>query len=33
LQAFMDAGVTTPAVHVFWPETAWRTMRDVAPKR
>jgi alkanesulfonate monooxygenase SsuD/methylene tetrahydromethanopterin reductase-like flavin-dependent oxidoreductase (luciferase family) len=35
LQAFMDAGVTTPAVHVFWPnpETAWRTMREVAPKR
>ena len=33
LQAFMDAGVTTPAVHVFWPdpEAAWRTMREVAP--
>jgi alkanesulfonate monooxygenase SsuD/methylene tetrahydromethanopterin reductase-like flavin-dependent oxidoreductase (luciferase family) len=35
LQAFMDAGVTTPAVHVFWPdpEAAWRTMREVAPAR
>jgi probable F420-dependent oxidoreductase len=35
LQAFMDAGVTTPAVHVFWPnpETAWRTMRELAPSR
>jgi probable F420-dependent oxidoreductase len=35
LQAFMDAGVTTPAVHVFWPdgETAWRTMRELAPNR
>lgn len=35
LQAFMDAGVTTPAVHVFWPdaETAWRTMRELAPGR
>jgi probable F420-dependent oxidoreductase len=34
LRAFMDAGVTTPAVHVFWPdaEAAWRTMREVAPK-
>jgi probable F420-dependent oxidoreductase len=33
LRAFMDAGVTTPAVHVFWPdpEAAWRTMRSVAP--
>jgi probable F420-dependent oxidoreductase len=33
LQAFMDAGVTTPAVHVMWPtpEAAWRTMREVAP--
>jgi probable F420-dependent oxidoreductase len=35
LQAFMEAGVTTPAVHVFWPdgETAWRTMRELAPNR
>jgi len=35
LRAFMDAGVTTPAVHVFWPDasTAWRTMRDLAPAR
>lgn len=33
LEAFMDAGVTTPAVHVFWPDAdvAWRTMREVAP--
>jgi hypothetical protein len=29
----MNAGVDTPAVHVFWPdpEAAWRTMREVAP--
>lgn len=35
LEAFMDAGVTTPAVHVFWPDpdVAWRTMREVAPGR
>jgi probable F420-dependent oxidoreductase len=33
LQAFMDAGVTTPAVHVFWPNAAWRTMRELAPRR
>lgn len=34
LQAFMDAGVTTPAVHIFWPdpETAWRTMRELSPE-
>jgi probable F420-dependent oxidoreductase len=33
LKAFMNAGVDTPAVHVFWPdpEAAWRTMRSVAP--
>lgn len=33
LKAFMNAGVTTPAVHIFWPdpEVAWRTMRELAP--
>lgn len=33
LKAFMNAGVDTPAVHVFWPDpdAAWRTMRSVAP--
>ena len=33
LKAFMNAGVDTPAVHVFWPdpEAAWRTMRSLAP--
>jgi probable F420-dependent oxidoreductase len=33
LKAFMNAGVDTPAVHVFWPspEAAWGTMRGVAP--
>jgi probable F420-dependent oxidoreductase len=33
LKAFMNAGVDTPAVHVFWPDpqAAWRTMREVAP--
>jgi probable F420-dependent oxidoreductase len=31
LKAFMNAGVDTPAVHVFWPdrEAAWRTMREL----
>lgn len=35
LQAFMDAGITTPAVHAFWPtpESAWHTMRSLAPAR
>jgi probable F420-dependent oxidoreductase len=34
LEAFMDAGVTTPAVHAFWPtpDSAWGTMRALAPK-
>ncbi len=34
LKAFMNAGVTTPAVHIFWPdpEVAWRTMRELAPR-
>ena len=34
LKAFMNAGVTTPAVHVFWPdaEVAWETMRSLAPR-
>jgi len=34
LKNFMNAGVTTPAVHVFWPDpaTAWRTMRELAPR-
>jgi probable F420-dependent oxidoreductase len=34
LKAFMNAGVTTPAVHIFWPdpEVAWRTMRSLAPR-
>lgn len=33
LKAFMNAGVDTPAVHVFWPDpaAAWRTMRELAP--
>jgi alkanesulfonate monooxygenase SsuD/methylene tetrahydromethanopterin reductase-like flavin-dependent oxidoreductase (luciferase family) len=33
LKAFMNVGVDTPAVHVFWPDpaAAWRTMREVAP--
>lgn len=33
LKAFMNAGVDTPAVHVFWPDpaAAWRTMREAAP--
>lgn len=33
LKSFMNAGVDTPAVHVFWPDpnAAWRTMREVAP--
>lgn len=33
LQAFMDAGITTPAVHAFWPDPgiAWGTMRSLAP--
>lgn len=35
LKAFMNAGVDTPAVHVFWPspEAAWGTMRSVAPSK
>ena len=34
LKTFMNLGVTTPAVHVFWPDpqTAWNTMRSLAPK-
>lgn len=34
LKAFMNAGVTTPAVHIFWPDpqVAWTTMRELAPR-
>jgi probable F420-dependent oxidoreductase len=34
LKNFMNAGVTTPAVHVFWPDprAAWETMRALAPR-
>lgn len=33
LRKFMDNGITTPAVHAFWPtpESAWTTMRALAP--
>ncbi len=34
LKGFMNAGVTTPAVHIFWPDpaVAWETMRALAPR-
>jgi alkanesulfonate monooxygenase SsuD/methylene tetrahydromethanopterin reductase-like flavin-dependent oxidoreductase (luciferase family) len=34
LKAFMNAGVTTPAVHIFWPDpqVAWNTLRALAPR-
>jgi probable F420-dependent oxidoreductase len=34
LKTFMNAGVTTPAVHIFWPDpkVAWETMRALAPR-
>jgi probable F420-dependent oxidoreductase len=34
LKAFMNAGVTTPAIHIFWPDpnVAWNTMRSLAPR-
>jgi probable F420-dependent oxidoreductase len=34
LKTFMNAGVTTPAVHIFWPDpnVAWETMRSLAPQ-
>jgi probable F420-dependent oxidoreductase len=34
LKSFMNAGVTTPAIHIFWPDpnTAWTTMRELAPR-
>ncbi len=34
LKTFMNAGVTTPAIHIFWPDpnVAWETMRALAPR-
>lgn len=34
VDAFMKAGVTTPALHAFWPspDSAWETMRALAPR-
>jgi probable F420-dependent oxidoreductase len=34
LKTFMNAGVTTPAIHIFWPDpqVAWTTMRELAPR-